>query len=146
MRREVIKRIGDFEIRIWELTVADIRSWLKDWIESGDQDDAVDSDLFVGEFTLPDLYRQSSLDREQAERLTPSQLREINAWCREVNADFFRFARERRMMARANAIQRALGANASLISSLSLSDPASSSSSEGTPESLTTPGESSSAL
>ena len=86
------------KIRVRELTVGEIRAWLKDsGMVSGD---LVDAALFE-EFSLPDLQRMTNLTTEAIAGLAPSDLREVFKACEEVNADFFA------MRSRALALGRA---------------------------------------
>ena len=86
------------KIRVRELTVGEIRAWLKDsGMVSGD---LVDAALFE-EFSLPDLQRMTDLSIEDVAGLAPSDLREVFKACEEVNPDFFS------MRSRALALGRA---------------------------------------
>lgn len=85
-------------VQVKELTVGEIRAWLKDsGMVSGD---LVDATLFE-EFSLPDLLRMTSLTTEAIAGLTPGDLRQVFAACEEVNKDFFA------MRSRALALGRA---------------------------------------
>lgn len=85
-------------VQIMELTVGDIRAWLKDsGMVSGD---LVDAALFEN-FSLPDVVRMTDLTTESIATLTPSDIHQVMAVCEEVNADFFA------MRSRALALGRA---------------------------------------
>ena len=78
--------VAGLKIQVRELTVGEIRAWLKDsGMVSGD---LVDAALFE-EFSLPDLQRMTDLTTEAVAGLTPGDLREVFKACEEVNADFF---------------------------------------------------------
>ncbi|MDR2221024.1 MAG: hypothetical protein LBE24_10685 [Methylobacillus sp.] len=112
------RHIAGIEYHIRELTMTDIRQWLRD-IELAVVDelipiktrwwrtllarvglarkplpavtrDVVDLMLF-DEFVLFDLRYLTDLTESQIANLTPRQVREIWAECEKVNADFFQF-------------------------------------------------------
>jgi len=90
--------VAGFKVQVMELTVADIRAWLKDsGMVSGD---LVDAALFE-EFSLPDVVRMTDLTTESLALLAPSDIRQVMAACEQVNADFFA------MRSRALALGRA---------------------------------------
>jgi hypothetical protein len=73
-------------IQVRELTVGEIRAWLKD--SGAVSGDVVDATLFE-DYSLPDLTRMSSLSAADIAELAPSELRSVFDAAREVNADFF---------------------------------------------------------
>ena len=78
--------VGGRKIAVHELTVGEIRNWLK---ESGAvSGDVVDATLF-DDFSLPDLTMMTSLVPEAINAMTPSEIREVRRVAEEVNADFF---------------------------------------------------------
>ena len=79
-------QLPDLVVTVRELTVGEIRAWIKRTAEGGH--DPVD-DLLLQETSLGDLYAMTDLQPGQAESLTPSQLRLVFDGCREVNPDFF---------------------------------------------------------
>ena len=90
--------LGDKTVQVKELTVGEIRAWLKDsGMVSGD---LVDAALFA-EFSLPDLQRMTDLSIEDVAGLAPSDLRQVFAACEEVNADFFAMRRRALALGRA---------------------------------------------
>jgi len=90
--------VGGLKIQVKELTVGEIRAWLKDsGMVSGD---LVDAALFE-EFSLPDLLRMTDLTTESIAGLAPGDLRQVFAVAEEVNRDFFA------MRSRALALGRA---------------------------------------
>jgi len=72
-------------VRVRELTVGEIRLWLREARSDGD---GVDWALFE-ELSLFDIYRMTDLLPLGAESMTPSELREIIAVAKEINSDFF---------------------------------------------------------
>lgn len=90
--------VAGLKIQVRELTVGEIRAWLKDsGMVSGD---LVDAALFE-EFSLPDVLRMTDLTTETIAVLVPSDVRQVMAVCEEVNVDFFA------MRSRALALGRA---------------------------------------
>lgn len=79
-------QLPDLVVTVRELTVGEIRAWMKRTAEGGH--DPVD-DTLLQEVSLTDLYAMTDLQAGQAENLTPSQLRLVFEGCREVNPDFF---------------------------------------------------------
>lgn len=77
--------IAGIDVLVREITVGQVRDWLRDLDAQGD---AVDVCLF-DDISLPDLYRMTSLTREQADVMAPRQLREVVEAARALNADFF---------------------------------------------------------
>lgn len=78
--------LPELVVTVRELTVGEIRAWMKRIAEGGH--DPVD-DTLLQEVSLADLYAMTDLQAGQAESLTPSQLRRVFEGCREVNPDFF---------------------------------------------------------
>lgn len=79
--------IGGREVTVRELTVAEIRAWLKD-LEGGPGEDLLDLAL-IEETRLSDLARMTDIAPADLEALTPRELRQVLVAAREVNADFF---------------------------------------------------------
>ena len=79
-------QLPDLVVTVRELTVGEIRAWMKHTADGGY--DPVD-DTLLQEVSLADLYGMTDLKAGQAENLTPSQLRLVFDGCREVNPDFF---------------------------------------------------------
>lgn len=78
--------VGGRKVQVRELTVGEIRAWLKDsGMVSGD---LVDAALFE-EFSIPDLCAMTNLSADDIDALQPSEIREVAAVAKEVNADFF---------------------------------------------------------
>lgn len=87
MSAETINLDG-IKVTIRELTVADVRDWLKSIETPSPKVDAVDKLLIEGE-DLSDLLRMTNLTSDDINLMTPSGLRRLYASCKEVNADFF---------------------------------------------------------
>ncbi|WP_236213703.1 hypothetical protein [Metapseudomonas otitidis] len=75
-------------IQCRELTVAEIRDWLKSLQAQADAPDVV-GDSLLPDFTLADLERMTDATAEQLGGMTPSELRELGEDCKAVNPDFF---------------------------------------------------------
>lgn len=83
--REVL--VGERRVMVRELTVGDVRNWLK---EAGADltISAVDL-LLIPEISLPDLARMTNLSVADMDDWQPSELRELMAVAKDLNADFF---------------------------------------------------------
>ncbi|MNR32767.1 hypothetical protein D3C85_1503830 [compost metagenome] len=57
----------------------------------------------LGECTLSDIQRMTTLTTEDIDGMRPSQLREVLAACKELNPDFFGLLRLLRMLVKAPA-------------------------------------------
>ena len=79
---------GGLNITCRELTLAEIRDWMKALNATRATPDLVD-DLLIEGTTLGDLRRMTNATAEQLDSLSPSQVRELLADCKEVNSDFF---------------------------------------------------------
>jgi len=78
--------VAGLRVQVRELTVGEIRAWLKD-AQSG-AGDVLDVLLFE-DIDLPALARMTDLDAAAIEAMTPGDLRRVIDAAREVNADFF---------------------------------------------------------
>lgn len=79
--------VGDLVVMVRELTVGEIRAWMKRMAGADDTD--VVGDLLLEEVSLSDLLHMCDVEREQLDGLTPAQIRTLYAACEEVNRDFF---------------------------------------------------------
>lgn len=79
--------VGGLSVTVRELTVGEIRAWMKRMAEGVDSD--VVGELLLEEVGVSDLLSMCDASREQLDTLTPRQLRELYAACEEVNRDFF---------------------------------------------------------
>lgn len=90
MRRTREVKVGEVTATVKELTVAEIRAWLKD-LEAADETeepDLIGLALFE-EVSLDDLRKMVSITAEEADNLAPSELRQLIEVAKELNADFF---------------------------------------------------------
>lgn len=89
-RQEKRVMIGDREVTVIELTVAEVRLWYKgfDTRKATDDFDLLGNYLFE-DFTLMDLARMTDQSEAALESLTPSQLQALRGHCEEVNPHFF---------------------------------------------------------
>jgi len=113
MHQEKQIEIGGRTVTVRELTVAEIRNWLRslDQAESGSAaQDLVDLAL-MDDVSLSDVARMTNLTSEEMEQLTPSQIETVLVVCREVNLRFFALQEKLRTVARRVA-HRAVGAAA----------------------------------
>lgn len=78
-------RVGEMDVVIKEITVADARALLNQESEGADM---VGDNLFP-DFRLRDLTVFTSLSEEQFESMLPSQLREVVDAAAEMNRHFF---------------------------------------------------------
>lgn len=95
MRKEDKINVNGIEVAVKELTVAEVRHWMMDMIES---EKAVNNDNIVGnvlnqslfeEIGLNDIIRMTDLNSCQIENFTPSELHIIIQKCKVLNPDFF---------------------------------------------------------
>lgn len=84
-------KVGGITVTVREITLKEIRAWVKDVADSTDPREHVDINLFDRQFFVFDLYYLSDLTAEQADDLTPVELREISDAAKEINADFFAY-------------------------------------------------------
>lgn len=80
--------LGDKPVIVREMTVMQVRQWLADMQQLGDQRDLI-GEALLGECALSDLQRMTTLTAAAIDALRPSQLREVLAVCKELNPDFF---------------------------------------------------------
>ncbi|WP_146603114.1 hypothetical protein [Pseudomonas sp. 57B-090624] len=81
-------KAGGLGIQCRELTVEEIRDWLKSMEARTVEPDLV-RDSLLPDFTLDDLERMTNATAEQLGGMTPSELRELGEDCKAVNPDFF---------------------------------------------------------
>ncbi|MFC7422057.1 hypothetical protein ACFQNF_19545 [Iodobacter arcticus] len=87
MRAVKTLTVGDISFEVRELTVADIRLWLQELINSAEPD--LVAEALFNDISLADIPRLSSLTMAQVETMTPSELRQVIDAAKGVNADFF---------------------------------------------------------
>lgn len=78
--------VAGLKVQVKELTVGEIRAWMKDASAAGG--DLVDAALF-DEFSISDLFAMTNLKAADIDGLQPSEVRQVSAVAKEVNADFF---------------------------------------------------------
>lgn len=78
--------VGGRSVRVYELTVGEVRAWLADPAAQGQ--DIVALGLFE-DVSLADLVRMTDLEPGELDGLLPSQLRQVADACREANPHFF---------------------------------------------------------
>ena len=78
--------IAGRKVQVKELTVGEIRAWLKSSAEGSL--DVVDATLFE-DFGIDDLRHMTDLSADDIDAMTPAAIRELEKVAREVNADFF---------------------------------------------------------
>jgi len=83
-----ISQAGGLGIQCRELTVTEIRDWLKSMEAQVQAPDLV-GDSLLPQFTLDDLERMTDATPETLAGMTPSELRQLGDDCKAVNADFF---------------------------------------------------------
>ena len=88
MRHTQTLTLDERDIAVRELTVADIRNWLKTLETAPAEFDLVGTALIDG-FDLADLALLTDLTPAAIEAFTPSQIRTVFDAARAVNADFF---------------------------------------------------------
>ncbi len=81
--REIV--VGGQSIICRELTVLQVRNWLKDTALETDPFEAM---LFT-DCTLGDIKRMTSLTDEMIDAMRPSQVDEVISVCKELNPHFF---------------------------------------------------------
>lgn len=88
-------KIGDREVTIKELSVAEIRKMLaaEHVEETAEQPIDVVGEILC-EMSLTDILSMTDMTREELEALAPSQINELAEKCMEVNAAFFAMARK----------------------------------------------------
>lgn len=80
-------QLGATECTVHELTVAEVRTWMKEADTTGSAD--VLGSFLVPEVSLADLTRMSTATLEAMEALTQSELALLVATARELNPYFF---------------------------------------------------------
>ena len=78
--------VGGLKIQVKELTVGEIRAWLKNAAAPGG--DLIDAALF-DDFGIPDICQMTDLGASDVDALTPADIRRVAVVAKEVNADFF---------------------------------------------------------
>lgn len=80
--------VGDKEVTVRELSVREIREWMK--AAETDSSSMLDlGDVLFEDVRIADLAVMSDASAEDLEAMSPSDLRAIADTCREVNEHFF---------------------------------------------------------
>jgi len=78
-------------ITVKELTVGDVRDWLRS-LSDLQGFDAVDAALFQDEgCSIDDLLRMTDIEKSELDQLAPADVVKIIDKCKKVNPHFFRF-------------------------------------------------------
>lgn len=83
-----ISPAGGRGIQCRELTVTEIRDWLKSMNTQAQSPDLVGETL-LPQFSLEDLEQMTDATPETLAGMTPSELRQLGDDCKAVNPDFF---------------------------------------------------------
>lgn len=91
--------INGESITVKELTVAEIRTWLKDLAVASNPTPSTEpkpaksadilNALLFDDITFTDLLRITTITEQGIDACTPAQLRALVNKCKEVNSDFF---------------------------------------------------------
>lgn len=89
-QRSNVIQAGDDTVIIKEMTVSDVRKWLKDVEQLRNDGINIVTEGIMGEASLTDVVRMTNLDMEDLDKMLPSYIDVIIAACREMNPHFFR--------------------------------------------------------
>lgn len=103
-RTKEIELDGGRRITVRELTVAELRNWLKDLENAKDKTIDLVTEGIIPDASLTDVSRMIDLTLEDLDALTPTQIAGMVAVCKELNPHFFQL-RDRLMVA-ARSIQQ----------------------------------------
>lgn len=81
-------QLGERSVIVREMTVGDVRNWLADVSADGALVNWVDDGL-MGDISLRDLARMTSLKVEEMDSWRPSELQQVIDEARELNPHFF---------------------------------------------------------
>ena len=92
---EKMKRTKEIDIdgravTVRELTVAEVRNWLKDLEQVREGGIDLVTEGIMADASISDVARMTDLSPEDLDNLTPSQIEEVVTSCREINPHFFR--------------------------------------------------------
>lgn len=90
MRQTRAVEIEGRTVTVKELTVAEIRHWLKGLEQVKEAGIDVVAECLMDDCSLADISRMSDLKLEEMDDLTPGEIGQVVAVCREVNPHFFR--------------------------------------------------------
>ena len=86
-------KVDGVPVTVNELTVNEIRSWLKELDDNDAPDLDVTSSLLFEQCDLPTVCRLTSLSLEDIGNMYPSQIATVIEKCKKVNPSFFAMAR-----------------------------------------------------
>ncbi|MDV3438728.1 hypothetical protein R0G64_04820 [Pseudomonas otitidis] len=81
-------QLGERSVIVREMTVGDVRNWLADVSTAGALVGWVDDGL-MGDISLGDLARMTSLKVDEMDAWRPSELQQVIEVARELNPHFF---------------------------------------------------------
>ncbi len=81
--------LGDCTVTVRELTVAEVRAWLREAETAGEGEVDIVGEALMEECSFDDLARMSDLAVEEMDDLAPSEIAQVIAAAREVNPAFF---------------------------------------------------------
>ncbi|SFM71313.1 hypothetical protein [Marinobacter pelagius] len=91
MDRAVTLERHNLTVTVKELTVADVRDWLRS-LQDLQEFDAVNAALFQEEgASIDDVLRMTDLDKAELDQLPPADVVKVIDKCKQVNPHFFRF-------------------------------------------------------
>ena len=90
MRQMTEVEVGERRITVRELSVGDVRVWLKELEAVPEKIDLVGEGLIDG-VSLADIARMTDLKVSDMDALAPSEIAALGVACRQVNVDFFGF-------------------------------------------------------
>lgn len=91
MERQVTLEKHNMTVTVKELTVAEMRDWLKGVVDGG-KIDLLNAGLFEPEgVSIDEVLMMTSLEPGELDSLTPVEVVKVIDKCREVNPHFFRF-------------------------------------------------------
>jgi hypothetical protein len=78
------------DVKVRELTIAEIREWLaKAQVSEGEGTPDVVTMLLFNDLSLDEMQEFTDITSEEISGATPSQLEEIKEFCKKVNSHFF---------------------------------------------------------
>lgn len=90
MKRSKQIDIENRTVIVRELTVAEIRHWMKDLENIKEATIDLVTEGLMEEASLADVVRMTNLTIEDLDAMTPSEIDTVMAVCREVNPHFFK--------------------------------------------------------
>ncbi|MCG3130191.1 MAG: hypothetical protein FLDDKLPJ_00940 [Phycisphaerae bacterium] len=88
MRVEKKLTLGERNVTVKELTVAEVRAWMESEQRREEKGDLL-RDMLIDGVSFADMARMSDLSIEEMEQLLPSELQQLADACAEANRVFF---------------------------------------------------------